>query len=75
MSRDRRSKGAMRKDLSVGLDFTRIVACLMVVVLHVSATGVAEFSHDWVYFNAYDSLVRACVPLFLMLSGALLLGS
>ncbi|OAE13687.1 hypothetical protein AZH11_03565 [Pseudomonas simiae] len=74
MSRDRGSKGTMRKDFSVGLDFTRIIACLMVVVLHVSATGVAEFSHDWVYFNAYDSLVRACVPLFLMLSGALLLG-
>jgi len=64
----------MRKELSAGLDFTRIIACFMVVVLHVSATGVAAFGHDWAYFNTYDSLVRSCVPLFLMLSGALLLG-
>jgi len=31
----------------------------MSVVLHVSATGVAELSNDWVYINAHDSLVRA----------------
>ncbi|WP_395606530.1 acyltransferase [Pseudomonas sp. B22129] len=46
----------------------------MVVFLHVSAAGVSEFGEGWIYFNIYDSLVRACVPLFLMLSGALLLG-
>ena len=64
----------IRKDLSAGLDFTRLIACFMVVVLHVSATGISDFSDQWAYFNAYDSFVRTCVPLFLMLSGALLLG-
>ncbi|AZF49217.1 MULTISPECIES: acyltransferase [unclassified Pseudomonas] len=60
------------KDSSVGLDFTRIVACFMVVVLHVSATSIMVFDDNWKYSNAFDSLVRSCVPLFLMISGALL---
>lgn len=63
----------MRSELSVGLDFTRVIACLMVVILHLSAGGAGQFDANWVFSNIYNSLVRACVPIFLMLSGALLL--
>ncbi|SKC94041.1 acyltransferase [Paraburkholderia hospita] len=51
----------------------RIVACAMVVLLHVCGTNVHEFSERWWSANVYNSLTRACVPLFFMISGATLL--
>lgn len=44
----------------------------MVVFLHVAAGPFLTFDRDWWAGNFYDSLVRACVPLFLMISGATL---
>lgn len=63
----------MRSELNVGLDFCRVVACMMVVILHLSTPGTDPVDPDWVTFNIYNSFVRPCVPLFLMMSGALLL--
>ncbi|BEL93737.1 acyltransferase family protein [Serratia ureilytica] len=54
----------------------RVIAILAVVLLHVSSRVVmwSELgSNDWWYANLYDSLVRWCVPVFVMISGALLL--
>jgi len=56
-----------------GIDFARVVACLMVIVVHVAATNFYTFSDKWWATNFWDSLTRGCVPLFLMISGALLL--
>lgn len=64
----------MLKDYSVGLNLARVVACLMVIFLHVSAAGIGVFDEGWIYSNIYDSFVRSCVPIFLMISGALMLG-
>lgn len=58
------------------LDVARTVAILAVVVLHVSASVVtlsALGSASWWVGNVYDALVRWCVPVFVMVSGALLL--
>lgn len=63
----------MRSELSVGLDFTRVIACFMVVILHVSAASEGPLANALLFPNIYNSLVRSCVPIFLMLSGALLL--
>jgi surface polysaccharide O-acyltransferase-like enzyme len=58
-------------------DFIRVVAVLAVTVLHVAAVPVTQYgfisASDWWWTTAFDSLVRPCVPLFVMLSGALLL--
>src|SRR5437773_8796972 len=58
-------------------DLIRVCALLAVIVLHVAAVPVTHFRelplHDWWWANAYDSLARPCIPLFVMLSGALLL--
>jgi len=62
----------------IWLDAARVVSILAVVFLHVAATVVTGRdigSPDWWYGNVYDSLVRWCVPVFIMISGALLLGS
>jgi len=49
----------------------------MVVLLHVAAPGLYKFGEIpnswWWICNITDSLVRSCVPLFVMLSGALIL--
>ncbi len=58
-------------------DNLRALATLAVVVLHVSSSVLYEFekvsSFDWWTGNIYDSLVRWCVPIFLMVTGALLI--
>ena len=57
-------------------DVLRALAIVAVVVLHVAALewkDVDPASSTWQVYNAYDSLVRWCVPVFVMLSGALML--
>lgn len=58
---------------SIGFDVIRVTACFMVIFLHVAAIGFHDFVPGWWASNVYDSLLRSCVPLFLMLTGALLL--
>ena len=58
------------------LDTARVLAIVAVVVLHVSASGVTLAplgSAAWWAANFYDSAARWCVPMFVMVSGALLL--
>lgn len=60
----------------VWLDNSKILAIYAVVFLHVSAgvvVGSAVGSEYWWLGNIYDSAVRWCVPVFVMVSGALLL--
>lgn len=51
----------------------RVVACFLVILLHVSAENIHVFSEKWWSANVYDSLARSCVPLFIMIAGATLL--
>lgn len=58
------------------LDNARILAIFAVILLHV-AVGAAWQSEPgsflWIYNTSFDVLVRWCVPVFVMVSGALLL--
>ncbi len=56
-------------------DILKIIAIFGVILLHVSATFLVPFerSRDWWIGNIYDSLSRWCVPLFVMVSGSLIL--
>ncbi|BBO60090.1 acyltransferase [Mycoavidus sp. B2-EB] len=51
----------------------RILACFLVVVVHVSAPQFGSFGKEWWAVNFLDSFSRVCVPLFLMISGTTLL--
>ncbi len=70
------------QDLShdVRFDLIRVTACLAVILLHVSARPIylhmeGGANHDWwLIAIAINSATRWCVPVFVMLSGALLLG-
>lgn len=59
------------------LDALRVLAALMVVLLHVSAGYVTRnMEEPNLYFtvgNFFDSITRVCVPIFVMLSGAFIL--
>lgn len=66
--------------LSLPVDLIRTVAIVLVIVLHASTETVTvadQMSPEgvtlWWTTNIYDSLARPAVPLFVMLSGALLL--
>lgn len=58
------------------IDFLRVAACLLVVLAHCCDPFVAAFDSDRAAFltGAFaGSLVRCCVPLFVMMTGVLLL--
>lgn len=56
------------------LDGMRVIATLLVIAIHVSAKGFGAMGErGWWALNAYESLARVAVPLFFMISGALLL--
>jgi surface polysaccharide O-acyltransferase-like enzyme len=60
----------------VWIDIARVLSSFAVVVLHVSAAVVVMNSigtNAWWGGNFFDSMVRWCVPVFVMISGALLL--
>lgn len=58
-------------------DLCRVIAIFGVILIHACGSTFYQFgkvSHsDWLAANLIDSLVRCAVPLFVMLSGALLL--
>jgi len=62
-----------KRDFSVGIDFARALACLLVVVVHISATDFYAFGPRWWPANFYDSIARIAVPVFFLISGALVL--
>ena len=59
-------------------DKLRITAAFAVMILHISSQRWNETdvnSYTWQIFNVYDGCVRWCVPIFVMISGALFLSS
>jgi len=62
---------------SARYDVLRVGACLAVILLHLAATLVMERdlfgTLHWHLSNLLDTATRWCVPVFVMLSGALLL--
>lgn len=55
------------------LDLIRVVACFLVIVLHVAAINFPVFSDTWMINVFWDGISRMCVPLFFMISGFLFL--
>lgn len=56
-------------------DILRILATFAVIFLHSACASwdMDNFNFDWNVQNIYDSAVRWCVPIFVMISGALFL--
>lgn len=67
-------------DSKLPVDLVRTVAIVLVILLHASTesyTSVALMTDQnvqiWFASNFYDSIARVCIPLFVMLAGALML--
>lgn len=67
----------MNKSYLPWVDLTRIIAVFLVTLTHSALPVVYNYDNlpraQWLAGNLYNSLTRACVPLFFMLSGYLLL--
>lgn len=66
----------MKKENIGWIDLLRVVACFLVVFSHCCDPFVAQFDNDRASFLTgvfSGSLVRPCVPLFVMMTGVLLL--
>ena len=61
----------------VHLDILRVLATFAVIFLHVSTVEfhASPFTNNWYIATVGDSLVRWCVPVFVMISGAIFLNS
>ncbi|HEJ7817232.1 TPA: acyltransferase family protein [Serratia marcescens] len=64
---------AINKEMSSGIDLARSVSCFLVVLLHVAGYGFYENGPNWSSANLIDSFTRVCVPVFIMITGALLI--
>lgn len=64
---------AQAKAYDAGLDVVRMIAITMVIFIHVSGKGFHGMGEHWWAINAYESASRVSVPLFFMVTGALLL--
>lgn len=67
----------MKHENLTWIDALRVLATFSVILLHVAAPILYEYGSvpdfNWWTGNVYDSMVRFCVPIFLMISGALIL--
>ncbi len=65
------------KERNMAYDVIRTVALMMIIMVHVSAYMVIFFPDtanvEWAVGNFFNGIARAGVPMFIMLSGALLL--
>ncbi len=58
------------------LDALRTVACFFVVALHIAASNTYNVdigSYEWYVFMGYESITNWAVPMFVMISGAVML--
>ncbi|MCW4011053.1 MAG: acyltransferase family protein [Candidatus Bathyarchaeota archaeon] len=72
------STATVQKKAGIPVDLIRSVGIFLVILLHVSIQPVPVPSNisattAWWAFDFYNSIARPCVPLFVMLSGYLLL--
>lgn len=62
----------MKQQRTIYLDVLRVIACLMVIVMHAPMPGDLATQHG-PFLVACSYVTAPCVPLFFMVSGALLL--
>lgn len=68
--------GKMNNKRIVYLDMLKIISCIAVVVIHVTAPGFKELNihtASWSIMTVFNILARFAVPVFVMVSGALFL--
>ncbi|MBE5867401.1 MAG: hypothetical protein E7293_00355 [Lachnospiraceae bacterium] len=65
------------KERKFHIDLLRILACFGVIMAHTASQYWYDLpveSFQWMVSNSYNAVFRFCVPVFIMISGALFLG-
>lgn len=65
-------------ETKIHLNYIRVISCILVVTVHVSANqydSISPRSLEWNVMNFYDCLGILGVPLFVMISGSLMISS
>ena len=62
------------KERAYWLDYLRITATFLVIMIHASSQYLYKTGAEFWAGNFYDSLARMSVPLFVMISGSLIIG-
>ena len=64
------------KEKMIWLEYLRAIACIMVIVIHVSSEFILKgnLGTNWNLANIFDSFSRVSVPIFFMISGYLFFG-
>lgn len=66
----------MQNQRNTELDILRIVACIMVIIIHFSCLLINDTTNreNFTILICFDSIARSAVPIFFMISGILFLG-
>ena len=73
------TKHSTRKQRALPLDVMRVMACFFVIVVHAASGDIAGDAFqrlevfDWLSMVMLGTMARPAMPIFLMLSGALML--
>ncbi|EHO0032748.1 acyltransferase family protein [Escherichia coli] len=59
----------------VNIDIAKTISCFMVILLHVTAVRFYQFSDQWWLINTLNSFTRVSVPIFIMVTGFLIVNS
>lgn len=77
-AKEKKSLNKQNRKFDAGLEILRILACLAVVIIHTSDQVITSHSSMpqslWNAANIMEAIVRFAVPVFLMISGALIIG-
>lgn len=70
-------KSSMKKERDYNIEFLRVICCIMVIYIHVAnyyCRGYGEISESsYIFSMIVNGLCRVSVPIFFMISGALLI--
>ncbi|EBM6584400.1 acyltransferase, partial [Salmonella enterica subsp. enterica] len=62
------------KNINLNIELIRSSACFLVIVLHCVVIGMNDSSYEyWNELNIIESFTRISVPLFIMITGSLLM--
>ncbi len=69
------NKADESKKRNINIDIAKAVSCFMVILLHVTAVRFYQFSDQWEIINILNSFTRVSVPIFIMVTGYLIVNS
>ncbi|HGJ5857459.1 acyltransferase [Arsenophonus nasoniae] len=65
----------MNENFSQSINLMKVIGCFAVILIHSCIFDFKEINNQWWALNFYNSISRFAVPVFIMISGALLINN